>query len=97
MADEKTEWIAPHLAATCRTLAMIPTADIEAWVNHCGNQLSNFESFGCFVDPTAYTNAKKDGTVSDAANQLEISKGLLAVRKAIDKREAALGRVSPHG
>lgn len=80
------------LRSAATGLAIIPLADLEAYVDQCAANNYRSESLGPIIDPTAYRDALYDGCLDDARNQLEIARHLLAARRAIEKREQGVRR-----
>lgn len=78
------------LISVARTLALLDTNDLKRHVDECDKALNRLHSFGAILDPTAYRNSLQSGELEDAKHQLEITKGLLTAKEAIDKRENAI-------
>ena len=85
--NEKTIGIVQLLQTVVRTLALIPTGDLDKYVEAIRLQNFEFSNFGPILAPTAYRDAAQSGAIEDARIQLEITELLLEARKLIDDRE----------
>lgn len=70
-----------------RMLMMIDIPDLEAHVSEHQSSLDRAEGIGCFIDPSGWLAAKKNGSFENVRVQLEIAKHFLAIRKLVEKLE----------
>ncbi len=90
--EQTMEEITAMLASISMLLATIDLDELGRHVTECKRSLSQWDSVGPIIDPTAYRDSLHSGRRNDAKNQLAIAQALLTARKAIVKRESELGR-----
>jgi len=81
------DFIKMILVRCARSIAMLSTEELEAYVNDHQRNAQQWDSIGSLLEPTAYRDGMYNGANEDAKYQLAIAEKLLEVRKLIDKRE----------
>ncbi len=84
MDKENLTWFLQNLA---RQLALIPTKELEAYVQNASDADGKFHAIGSLLDPTYYRAVTRNGEYDHAKKQLEIVEKLLEARWMIDELE----------